>query len=71
MSEEHKALGHRPPPDSLASQAEAAAVQHPRGAAPSQLPSQALQRAALENAVVLESTPVNIDLEFIGQGRSS
>ncbi|KAF7791537.1 hypothetical protein EIP86_002553 [Pleurotus ostreatoroseus] len=70
MSEEHKALGHRPPSDSLASQAQAAAAQHPKGATASQLPSQALQRAALENAVVLESTPVNIDLEFIGQAEA-
>lgn len=33
MSEEHKALGHRPPPDSLAAQAQAAAAKHPQGAA--------------------------------------
>ena len=31
MSEEHKALGYRPPSDSLAAKAQAAAARHPQG----------------------------------------
>lgn len=31
MSEEHKALGYRPPPGSLAAEAQAAAAQHGDG----------------------------------------
>ena len=52
MSEEHKALGHRPPAGSLASQAQSAAAKHPNGAAQTQPPSQVLARAALEDAKI-------------------
>lgn len=70
MSEEHKALGHRPPPGSLASQAQSAAAKHPQGAASSQPPTHALQRAALEDAAAMEASgsAAQIDLNFIGEG---
>lgn len=63
MSEEHKALGHRPPPGSLAAQAQAAAAQHPQGASSSQPGAHDLQLAALESAA-----SANIDLDAIGEG---
>ncbi|KZT69433.1 hypothetical protein DAEQUDRAFT_786198 [Daedalea quercina L-15889] len=47
-SEEHKALGYRPPPGSLASQAQSAAAKHPD--ASSGLPAHELKRAAIEDA---------------------
>lgn len=71
MSEEHKALGYRPPPGSLASQAQTAAAKHPAGALFTQPPVQSLQRAALEDAATVDgesSTADNIDLNFIGAG---
>ena len=70
MSEEHKALGHRPPPGSLAFQAQSAAAKHPQGAAVSQPATHDLTRAALEDAVSMESSgsAAQIDLNFIGEG---
>ncbi len=69
MSEEHKALGHRPPPGSLAAQAQAAAAKHPQGAAATQPLLHDLQRAALEDAAVIEGAAANgIDLNYIGEG---
>jgi hypothetical protein len=70
MSEEQKALGHRPPSGSLASQAMAAASQHPQGAAiaTAKPDGHDLQRAALEDAVEIEGAPVQVDLNHIGQG---
>jgi hypothetical protein len=70
MSEEHKALGYRPPPGSLAAQAQAAAAKHPSGAASSQPAAHDLQRAALEDAASVEpsGTAAQIDLNFIGEG---
>ncbi|GJE88884.1 hypothetical protein PsYK624_049710 [Phanerochaete sordida] len=68
MSEEHKALGHRPPPGSLASQAQSAAAKHPNGASLSLPGAQTLTRAALEDATALESAAAaEIDLNFIGE----
>ena len=71
MSEEHKALGHRPPPSSLAAQAQSAAVKHPGGAAQTQPAAHSLLRAALEDAASIESsdTAAQIDLNFIGEGQ--
>lgn len=70
MSEEHKALGHRPPPGSLAAQAQAAATKHPK------VPTHELTRAALEDAAKLEggvevAAVAGIDLNFIGEGAFS
>ena len=71
MSEEHKALGHRPPPGSLAAQAQSAASKHPEGAAQVQLATHDLQRAALEDAASLDApgAAAQIDLNFIGEGQ--
>jgi len=68
MSEEHKALGHRPPSGSLAAQAQGAAAKHPQGAAAasSQPDAHQLQRAALEDAVKIDGLTVELDLNFIG-----
>ncbi|PSR72996.1 hypothetical protein PHLCEN_2v11100 [Hermanssonia centrifuga] len=71
MSEEHKALGHRPPPGSLAAQAQAAAAKHPQGAAATQPLLHDLQRAALEDAAVIEGAAANgIDLNYIGEAEA-
>lgn len=69
MSEEHKALGRRPPPGSLAAQAQAAAAKHPKSNGHS--PTHDLQRAALEDAAKIEgvsATVAGIDLNYIGEG---
>lgn len=71
MSEEHKALGHRPPPGSLASQAQSAASKHPGGAAQLQPDPHTLSRAALEDAAAFESgVAAQIDLNFIGEAEA-
>ncbi|KAF5361474.1 hypothetical protein D9758_006244 [Tetrapyrgos nigripes] len=54
MSLEHKALGYRPPPGSLASEAQAAAAKHPQGG-PSPPPPDLLKKAALSDAARIES----------------
>ncbi|KAI0759161.1 hypothetical protein BC629DRAFT_1549979 [Irpex lacteus] len=75
MSEEHKALGHRPPPESLAAQAQAAAAKHPQGAAaPTARPvTHDLRRAALEDATKVQSgggaTP-QIDFNAVGEAEA-
>lgn len=48
MSEEHRALGYRPPPGSLAAMAQAAAAKHPDASAG--VDPAALAQAALEDA---------------------
>ncbi len=73
MSEEHEALGHRPPSKSLAAQAQIAAAKHPQGAsAPTARPvTHDLQRAALEDATKVESggaAAPQIDLDAVGEG---
>lgn len=72
MSEEHKALGHRPPPGSLAAQAQAAAAKHPKVAGTALGAAHDLQRAALEDAVKIEGVATasanGIDLSYIGEG---
>ena len=52
MSEEHKALGYRPPPGSLAAKAQAVAAQHPEKSAG--VDSAALTKAAVEDARAIE-----------------
>ena len=70
VSEEHRALGHRPPAVSLAAMAQAEAAKHSGGAFSRQPATHTLQRAALEDAANVEGSGVaaNIDLNFIGQG---
>lgn len=51
MSTEHKALGYRPPPGSLAADAQAAAAKHPEGGADgARVDPQTLAQAALKDA---------------------
>jgi len=50
MSEEHKALGYRPPPGSLAADAQAAAAKHPSGKAEKKVDHQVLTEAAIKDA---------------------
>lgn len=58
MSEEHKVLGYRPPPDSLAAQAQAAAAKHPN--APGAVPDvAALKRLAADDAARVEAARGN------------
>lgn len=52
MSEEHKALGYRPPPGSLAAEAQAAAAKHPHSTAG--VDAVTLAKAALEDAKKIE-----------------
>lgn len=52
MSEEHKALGYRPPPGSLAAEAQAAAAKHPHSSAG--LDPTTLVKAALMDAKKIE-----------------
>ncbi|KAF8917480.1 hypothetical protein CPB85DRAFT_1431396 [Mucidula mucida] len=75
MSLEHKALGYRPPPGSLASEAQAAAAKHPELTS-SEVDASALREAALGDAARIEtergtSPPTKaitsgIDLDRIG-----
>jgi hypothetical protein len=77
MSYEHKALGYRPPPGSLASQAQAEAAKHPKGG-PTPPDPIMLKQAALSDAAKIESErgqPIpkstvvdGIDLSSIGEG---
>ena len=55
MSEEHKALGYRPPQGSLAAAAQAAAAKHPHSSAG--LDPTTLAKAALEDAKKIEYVP--------------
>lgn len=52
MSEEHKALGYRPPPGSLAAEAQSAAAKHPNARAG--VDPTILAKAALEDAKRIE-----------------
>ncbi|EIN05821.1 hypothetical protein PUNSTDRAFT_18942, partial [Punctularia strigosozonata HHB-11173 SS5] len=64
QSEEHKALGYRPPPGSLAAEAQSAAAKHP--AASTGLPAEALRAVADVDALAteLERAP---GLENVGE----
>ncbi|KAI0077629.1 hypothetical protein K474DRAFT_1620741 [Panus rudis PR-1116 ss-1] len=71
MSEEHKALGYRPPPCSLAAQAQSAAAKHPEGVPDAHPDTHDLQRAALEDAAKIEETKIpEIPLEKIGEAEA-
>ncbi len=52
MSEEHKALGYRPPQGSLAAAAQAAAAKHPSASAG--IDAATIAKAALEDAKKIE-----------------
>ena len=56
MSEEHKALGYRPPQGSLAAAAQAAAAKHPNASAG--VDAAILAKAALEDAKKIEHVPL-------------
>lgn len=69
MSAEHKALGYRPPPGSLAATAQAEAAKHPE--AKLGLPEEALTQAAMEDAVrIEEQRTAGLDLDNVGEGAS-
>ena len=79
MSLEHKALGYRPPPGSLASEAQAAASKHP-DVQSADVDATQLREAALNDAARIENergqaappkaSDNGIDLERIGMGTS-
>ncbi|KAI0772466.1 hypothetical protein BD413DRAFT_43735 [Trametes elegans] len=67
MSDEHKALGYRPPPGSLASEAQSAAAKHPD--ASGNVESTILAKAALEDATQIASSnngAQDVDVENVG-----
>ncbi len=69
MSDEHKALGYRPPPGSLAAEAQAAATRHPDASA--NMDASTLAKAALEDATHIASInggAQHIDVQNIGAG---
>ncbi len=68
MSDEHKALGYRPPPGSLASEAQAAAAKHPEASAG--VDKATLARAALADATKIASggNAGQLDLQNVGLG---
>ncbi|KAI0632809.1 hypothetical protein C8Q77DRAFT_1059366 [Trametes polyzona] len=72
MSDEHKALGYRPPPGSLAAEAQSAAAKHPDASA--NVDPTVLAKAALEDATHIASdnggTQGNIDVHNVGQAEA-
>lgn len=68
MSVEHKALGYRPPPGSLAAEAQAEAAKHPQLA--TQINEERLRLAALADAqrIKNEREQDGVDPSAIGQG---
>ena len=79
MSEEHKALGYRPPPGSLAAQAQAAVARHETQRAEEHsltVEAEKLRQAAIADAEHIKQTresvaPTNVDLNSIGEGTSA
>ena len=79
MSEEHKALGYRPPPGSLAAQAQAAVARHETQRAETQsltVEAEKLRQAAIADAERIKQSrefvaPTNVDLNSIGEGTSA
>ncbi|KAF9264517.1 hypothetical protein L218DRAFT_862795 [Marasmius fiardii PR-910] len=70
MSEEHKALGYRPPPGSLAADAQSAAAKHPEGKVA--IDPQVLTQAAIKDAARISSerrsgsrSPPKVDVENV------
>ncbi|OSD03736.1 hypothetical protein PYCCODRAFT_1444315 [Trametes coccinea BRFM310] len=71
MSDEHKALGYRPPPGSLASEAQSAAAKHPDASAG--VDSTILAKAALEDATHIASSDGSsreLDLKQVGEAEA-
>ncbi|EJF59215.1 hypothetical protein DICSQDRAFT_172197 [Dichomitus squalens LYAD-421 SS1] len=69
MSDEHKALGYRPPPGSLASEAQSAAARHPD--ASSGIDTATLARAAFEDASrIVPKNPADLNVEGVGEARA-
>ena len=66
MSAEHKALGYRPPPGSLAATAQAEAAKHPTTSA--NIPEPALEQAAIQDAARIQGLK-SIDVDKVGAGR--
>ncbi|KAH7096228.1 hypothetical protein BKA62DRAFT_625186 [Auriculariales sp. MPI-PUGE-AT-0066] len=72
MSAEHKALGYRPPPDSLAAQAQRAAAQHPN--TKSNIDPNILADAAIKDAARIAATrgaTANVDMDNVTQQEAS
>ena len=71
MSAEHKALGYRPPPGSLAATAQAEAAKHPQ--AGSGLSDQLLLQAAIEDAARVQEqrSTTGVDLSTVDEGQFS
>ncbi|KAE9400885.1 hypothetical protein BT96DRAFT_818680 [Gymnopus androsaceus JB14] len=74
MSEEHKALGYRPPPGSLAADAQAAAAKHPEGKLESKIDTQILTEAAIKDAARISSerrsrsnSPPQVDVDNMSE----
>ncbi|CAL1697896.1 unnamed protein product [Somion occarium] len=71
MSDEHKALGYRPTPGSLAAEAQSAAAKHPEGVPDAHPEIYELHRAALEDAAKIESSAAAaINLDAIGEAEA-
>ncbi|KAI0720499.1 hypothetical protein C8T65DRAFT_801424 [Cerioporus squamosus] len=70
MSDEHKALGYRPPPGSLAAEAQSAAAKHPDASAG--VDKSTLARAALADATQIASggNAGQLDVHNIGEGEA-
>lgn len=69
MSAEHRALGYRPPPGSLAATAQAEAAMHPQATVG--LPEQVSVEAAVEDAIrVEEQRTAGIDLNQVGEAEA-
>jgi len=64
MSHEHRALGFRPPPGSLAAEAQAAAAKHPEGAGKPTVDEDVLKEIALRDA---ERIKADRELNVVGE----
>lgn len=70
MSAEHKALGYRPPPGSLAAAAQAAAAKHELKKY-SSVPEEDIMQAALDDAlrIKIQRAEEAFDFSAVGEGR--
>ncbi|KAI0370922.1 hypothetical protein BV20DRAFT_1018097 [Pilatotrama ljubarskyi] len=69
MSDEHKALGFRPPPGSLASEAQSAAAKHPDASA--NVDRTILAKAALEDAThIAAGSQKGLDVQNVGEAEA-
>ncbi|CCM00969.1 uncharacterized protein FIBRA_03017 [Fibroporia radiculosa] len=64
MSHEHRALGFRPPPGSLAAEAQAAAARHPDGAGMATVDAEILKEIAMRDA---ERIKADRELNIVGE----